>query len=194
MILLEIIKSQAWSIVLIIAMIMSVLAFLKVKGKVSFRIRLSLVRGLVFFAILYPPLIDQPKISGTIALPIIGTVILLSGIILVVLGSRELTKTELYGIKGIPEEIITTGLYSIVRHPINLGLIYTFAGWYIVWAGAYSLYFLPILTIGLIIETFWEERNLERVFGDRYKEYKKKVGMFFPKIRKKAWIYRKIHQ
>jgi len=180
-----IIKSQAWSMVLIIAVIISAITFLKVKGKVSYRIRLSLARGLIFFAIIYLPLVDQPRISSTIALPIIGIVLLLSGIILVVLGSKELTKTELHGIKGIPEEIITTGLYSMIRHPINLGFICTFVGWYIVWSGVYSLYFLPILIIGLVIETFWEERNLQKVSGDRYKEYKKKVGMFFPKIRRK---------
>jgi len=102
------------------------------------------------------------------------------------LGSIELTKTELHGVEGVPEEIITTGLYSMIRHPVNIGFICTFVGWYMVWSGAYSLYYLlPILIIGLVIETFWEERNLERVSGDRYKEYKKKVGMFFPKIRRK---------
>jgi len=181
----EIIKSQAWIIVLIIAAIICVLTFLKVKGKASYRIKMSLVRGLIFFVIFYLPLVDQPRISSTITLPIIGTFLLISGIILVVVGSKELTKTELHGIKGIPEEIITTGLYGIIRHPINLGFICTFAGWYIVWSGVYSLYFLPILIIGLVIETFWEERNLQKVSGDRYKEYKKKVGMFFPKTRKK---------
>ena len=50
------------------------------------------------------------------------------------------------------------------------------------WSGVYSLYFLAVFIIVFVIETFWEERNLEKAFGDRYTEYKKKVGMFFPKI------------
>ena len=178
----EIITSQAWIIVLIIAIIISVLTYLKIKGKVVLRVGFSLVRGVIFFAIFFLPLIDQPKLSVSIALPIIGMVLLLSGIVLVVFGSKELTKTGLHGAEGIPERIIKTGLYSVIRHPINLGFICIFTGWYIAWSGVYSLYLLPILIIGLVIETFWEERNLQRVSGDEYKEYKKKVGMFFPKI------------
>lgn len=184
---LELIRSQAWSVVLIIAIIVSIVTYvnLKLKGGAGYRISWSLVRGIIFYALFYIPLIEQPRILSNMALPITGIVFLLFGVILVVIGSKQLTKTDLHGIKGIPEEIITKGLYSIIRHPVNLGLMFTFAGWYIVWSGVYSLYFLAVFIIVFVIETFWEERNLEKAFGDRYTEYKKKVGMFFPKIRMK---------
>ena len=111
-----------------------------------------------------------------------GTILLIFGVIIVFIGSKQLTKAELHGIKGIPKEIITEGLYGIIRHPVNLGLMFTFTGWYILWSGVYSLYFLAVFVIVFVFETFWEERNLEKAFGDGYTEYKKKVGMFFPKI------------
>ena len=185
MISLEILKTQARILAYIIAVATSVLTFLNIKGKINLRIGFSLARGLIFFGIVYLPLVDQPRISISIALLIIGTVLLISGVILVLWGSKQLMNTKLHGVKGIPETIITTGLYSIIRHPMNLGFLCAFTGWYVVWAGVYSLYLLLILLIALVIETFWEEKNLERIFGDKYREYKKKTGMFFPKLRKR---------
>lgn len=184
MTIMEFLRGEAWIAVLVIAIIIGIYTFLKIKGKVGFKIGFSLIRGGIFFAIFYLPLIKQPILLDNIALPIIGIILFLFGITFIILGSRELTKTELQGAKGVPKEIITTGLYKSIRHPINLGLIFTFAGWYIIWSGDYALIILIILIITLIIETFWEERNLQKIFGDNYKEYKKKVGMFFPKIKR----------
>ncbi len=174
-------------IAVIVAAILSLSLLLKVKAKTSTKLGLALARALVFFIIIYIPFIDQPRISGTIALPIIGTIILLFGIILTMLASRALMKIEFRGGKAaaLPEKIIKTGPYSIIRHPANLGFMSTFTGWYLYWCGLYSLYLLPFFIIFLIVETFWEERNLEKVFGDEYKEYKKEIGMFMPKRKSK---------
>ena len=162
----RIIQNQVWIIVLVIAMIVSVLTFLKMKGKVSFRIGLSLVRGFIFFVLFYIPLFEQPRISNIIALPIVGIVLLTFGIILTVAGSKQLMRTDLQGIKGIPDELITNGLYSIIRHPVNLGLMFTFAGWYMIWSGIYSLYFLAVFLIVFVVETFWEEKkSRESIWG-----------------------------
>ena len=178
-------QDQAWIVVLIIAAIVGVLTFFEMKGKVGFKIGFSIFRGALFFLLFYIPLFNQPRISGIPALPIIGIIFLIFGIILTATGSKQLMKTDLQGVKGIPDEIITDGLYSVIRHPVNLGLMFTFTGWYLIWTGIYSLYFLAVFLIVFVIETFWEERNLEKEFGDSYKEYKQKVGMFFPKIKNK---------
>lgn len=179
-------QDQAWIVVLIIAVIVSILTFIEMKGKVGFKIGLSIIRGFIFFLLFYNPLFSQPRISGIPALPMIGIVFLIFGIILTVVGSKQLMRTDLQGVKGIPDEIITDGLYSVIRHPVNLGLMFTFAGWYIIWSGIYSLYFLAVFLIVFVIETFWEEKNLEKSFGDSYKDYKQNVGMFFPKIMNKS--------
>jgi protein-S-isoprenylcysteine O-methyltransferase Ste14 len=174
-------------IAVIVAVILSLSLFLKVKAKVSTKLGLALARALVFFVIIYLPLIDQPRISGTAVLPIIGTIVLLFGIILTVLASRELLKIEFHGGKAaaLPEKIIKTGPYSIIRHPANLGFMSAFAGWYLGWGGVYSLCLLPVLITVFLVETIWEERNLEKVFGDEYREYRKEVGAFLPKIKKR---------
>ena len=143
------------------------------------------MRGIIFFGMMYLPLIDQPRFSAGIALPIISIMLLIFGLYLIVRGARDLTKTQLQGITGVPDKIITTGLYSVIRHPINLGFMVAFPGWYLLWAGTYSLIFPPVLVVILIFETFWEERKIEKTLAEEYIEYKKRVGMFSPKVRKR---------
>jgi protein-S-isoprenylcysteine O-methyltransferase Ste14 len=180
------VESLTIALIVAVVLILSILLLLKVKAKASTKIRLALARALVFSVIIYLPLIDQPRILGTIVFPITGTIVLVFGIVLVVLASRELMKTELRGGKAgvLPERIIKTGPYSVIRHPANLGLMSAFSGWYLACGGVYSLYLLPILIAVFLVETFWEEKNLEGTFGDEYKQYKKEVGAFLPKIRK----------
>ena len=182
----EIIRSWAWILVVLFSLLVIWLTYTKMKGKKIFRILFGIFRAIIFFAIFYNPLITQPKVADSIILPIIGLVLLIFGITLNVIGTKELVKTKLGGVKGIPDKIITNGVYNIIRHPINLGFMFIFAGWYTVWAGIYSLYFLPVLIIIFIIVSFYEERNLIKVYGDEYKEYKKNVGMFIPKFKKRS--------
>jgi protein-S-isoprenylcysteine O-methyltransferase Ste14 len=182
---LEAIRNQAWILVLIFAVMTGIATFknLKFKGGVSQSIGWSLIRGLIFFVLFYIPLFDQPRISDNLILPIAGVVFLVLGAILFAAGSKQLVKAELQGIKGIPKKIIKTGLYSIIRHPVNLGLMLIFSGWYLLWLGVYALYFLAAFLVVFVFETFWEERNLEKEFGDEYTDYKRHVGMFIPRIR-----------
>jgi protein-S-isoprenylcysteine O-methyltransferase Ste14 len=86
---------------------------------------------------------------------------------------------------GTPEHLITTGLFRIIRHPSSLGVISIMIGWYLAWGALYCIYFVaPIIIIGIFVENKFEEKNLENHFGDEYRLYKKKVGMYFPLIRK----------
>lgn len=181
---------QIWLLVLLFSLCVSLLTTWKrqVKDKqinlplVRLAIGSTLARALGFFVIIYLPLINQPRILDTIAYPIIGIILVVFGIVPIAVATRELSKTEFHGGRGIPEKVITTGPYSIIRHPANIGFISAFTGWSLVWGAVYSLCLVPILTIGLVIESFWEEKNLEEALGDEYREYKKKVGMFFPTI------------
>jgi len=185
MVILENIKNWAWIFILVVSVFVAVLTFLKIKEKKGIRIRFAMMRGIIFFGIMYLPLIDQPRLSAGIALPIIAVMLLVFGLYLIVRGARELTKTQLQGITGVPDRIITTGLYAVIRHPINLGFMFAFLGWYLLWAGTYSLIFPPVLVVILIFETFWEERKIEKTLGEEYTEYKKRVGMFTPKLRER---------
>lgn len=146
-------------------------------------IRDTLARTLGIFVVIYLPLINQPRIPHTIALPVIGIILALSGAILMVVALRELFKTEFQGWKGIPSRLITTGPYKVIKHPASTGFISIWVGWSLAWGALYALCLAPILIIGLVMETFWEERNLGKALGDEYREYKSRVGMYLPKVK-----------
>jgi protein-S-isoprenylcysteine O-methyltransferase Ste14 len=81
------------------------------------------------------------------------------------------------------ERIVTTGVFSIIRHPMYLSLILMFLGvaiaWGIVWMLLPSLLF-SLLTVFIAIKE--EEFLLER-FGHQYEEYRREVPWrFIPKI------------
>ena len=67
--------------------------------------------------------------------------------------------------------LVTTGLFSRIRHPVYLGFILWYVGW--------PLYHGAVLSLGLgwlgIISTLWwrtvEEKHLVVQFGDAYRQY-----------------------
>lgn len=181
----ESLRNYAWIFVLIISLAVIYGTIAKMKGSVWFRTGFGLIRAVIFFVLFYNPLINQPRLSDGVAFPITGIVFFLFGLVLMTAGIKSLTRTDLSGVKGIPDKIIRTGIHGIIRHPVNLGFINVFIGWYTLWGGVYSLCFLPVLVILFIIVSLYEERNLIKSFGNEYIEYKKQVGMFFPRLNKK---------
>jgi len=179
---LTLLRSYAWILVVLISLSVIWLTLTKMKGSFFFRISFGIFRALIFFAIFYNPLMPQARIEDNIVLPLVSLGLLVGGMILNGIGTRELVKTKLGGVKGIPDKIITSGIYRYIRHPINLGFMFIFAGWYLLWAGIISLYFLPILILIFVLVSFYEERNLIKVFGEEYISFKKRVGMFIPKL------------
>jgi protein-S-isoprenylcysteine O-methyltransferase Ste14 len=81
----------------------------------------------------------------------------------------------------VAESLNTTGIYSIVRHPLYLGN-------YLMWMGivvfSFNIYFIIIVSLFFWIYyeriMFAEERFLEKKFGDVYLEWSKKVPAFIP--------------
>lgn len=185
---------QIWPYVLLLSICIAALIVWKTQIK-GYKLNRSLtvvaigrwlILSFVFFGLISLPLINQPRISNQVILPV-GTIFVVFGIALMILAIRELTKTKFF-MKGIgtPERLITTGPFAIMRHPATAGFISIFIGWSLVWGAIYCLIFIaPIIVVGMVIENIFEERNLEKAFGDEYKVYKKRVGMYFPKIGRK---------
>ena len=76
----------------------------------------------------------------------------------------------------------TPMLYKFVRHPIMLGFIIAF------WATPHMttghLLFAVVTTAYILVALQLEEHDLLQVFGDRYREYRKKVPMVIPFMKK----------
>jgi protein-S-isoprenylcysteine O-methyltransferase Ste14 len=80
-----------------------------------------------------------------------------------------------------PNKVVTTGVYSIVRHPQYLGGLLAHVGFSFLLSALYSLLATPLI-VGLIyFISRKEEDELARKFDEEYIGYKQKVPMLLPR-------------
>ena len=82
------------------------------------------------------------------------------------------------------EKVVSSGLYSIIRHPQYFGGILAHFGITFLLSSFYSLITTPIVIILNLLISWKEEKELIKEFGSEYEDYKKKVPMIIPKFRK----------
>ena len=86
--------------------------------------------------------------------------------------------------RAMPETRFKTPLaYRYVRHPLYTGLLLTF--WSVPLMTAGRLLFALGCTAYILIGISFEERDLLRQFGERYRTYREQVGMLIPRSRSK---------
>ncbi len=100
--------------------------------------------------------------------------IILGGIVLLAWGWKKV----FYG-----EGLVTEGPYRFVRHPQYLGLFSIAFGLLVMWPTFPTLLMFPLLVAMYIRLARKEEREMIQRFGDEYREYMRRVGMFIPRIR-----------
>jgi protein-S-isoprenylcysteine O-methyltransferase Ste14 len=77
-------------------------------------------------------------------------------------------------------QVITTGVFSIVRHPIYFGSILLYLGFILLSLSLLSVLIWFIIIIFYYMISRHEEKLLTQRFGSAYEEYRKKVPMLFP--------------
>ncbi len=78
------------------------------------------------------------------------------------------------------EKIVTTGIYSTVRHPQHLGWFLVQVGFTFLLSGWYALLAIPLILGLLYLLSRKEEAELIKEFGKEYETYKRRVPMFIP--------------
>ncbi len=79
-------------------------------------------------------------------------------------------------------ELIRTGPYRRIRHPIYTGMLLAFVGTALA-LGEYR----ALISVGIVLFAFYikakkEERFLTQEFGEKFREHARYTGMFFPKF------------
>lgn len=106
-----------------------------------------------------------------------GVALIILGIIITIIVRKEFEKlnTEIHTFKN-PTKLVTNGLFKISRNPVYLGFTISLFGLWILLGT-----FLPIigcLVFIIVTNNYYipfEERMMESVFGNDYKNYKMKV-------------------
>lgn len=108
----------------------------------------------------------------------LSTMIIIIGILLIVFGWK--------GIHEAKGEIVTTGIYSHVRHPQYLGFLLLTFGMNLEWMTFFTVLLWPVIAVLYYRLAKTEEKYSEELFGEEYRKYKRTVPMFVPRIRKEA--------
>ena len=118
---------------------------------------------------------------------IIGFTFIIGGNITLFFAYKELGIYWSYPIDGIStkRKLITSGVYSKIRHPIYLSFNLFSIGFVLVQLDWILLAMYIIGGIGLYYQAIDEETILNEYFGQEYEDYMKKTGRFFVKFNKK---------
>ena len=108
----------------------------------------------------------------------IGIALIVLGVAVSVSGNFTFRKrgAEIIPSSEVHSTLVQSGLYRITRNPMYLGLVIIGIGAALV-AGTWLMWLVPIVIFALdnfVIIPF-EERSMERVYGDAFREYKTRV-------------------
>ena len=98
------------------------------------------------------------------------------GILLIIYGWRQIHKARKQ------DKLVTTGLYKYVRHPQYLGFLLITLGLNVMWLTIITAIMWPVLAF-----LYWrlakkEDKEMEEKFGEEFREYKRKVPGFIPRL------------
>lgn len=112
----------------------------------------------------------------------IGTVLILIGILLVILGWTVVYKRYWRKEEG-KGELVTSGIYHYIRHPQYTGFLLITLGMLLDWATLPMLIMWPIMAVLYYRLAKKEEGYMLEQFGNQYVEYSQAAGMFLPLLR-----------
>lgn len=121
----------------------------------------------------------------TTGIQLSGFFIVSLGIVVMILARKQLganwAHAAEYQIKK-GHELVTNGVYSIIRHPIYSGLFLLAIGSEIVAGSFLYIVVIPIIGITIYLQGKREEAILLDKFGSKYNAYMKKTHRFIPYI------------
>ena len=111
-----------------------------------------------------------------------GLILAIFGVLLFLIAMLQLNKNlSPFPSPKSGSELVRSGLYKFIRHPIYTGILIAFIGFALFSESIYRI----LITFGLyllfLIKTEYEEHRLQEKFSE-YDRYKEVTGRFLPKI------------
>jgi protein-S-isoprenylcysteine O-methyltransferase Ste14 len=115
--------------------------------------------------------------SFALVLHILGVILLVIGVATRILAWIQIPNTHRIG------NLVTTGIYSRTRNPVYLAFMLIIVGVAFLFPGLLTLIWLVIGIAVLYGLAKVEERDLEKVYGNKYLDYKRSVPFFLPRLK-----------
>lgn len=119
---------------------------------------------------------------------IIGAAISLAGIALMLVSQYQMGAAWRFGVDQAERtDLVTGGLYALVRNPIYSGVFLFCIGLLVVLPHVLMLVFLATAWLSIELQVrFVEEPHLRRLHDAAYKEYAEQTGRYFPRLPRKS--------
>jgi protein-S-isoprenylcysteine O-methyltransferase Ste14 len=140
----------------------------------------------VWIARRYGVALTPGRSAGPVFLQVVGLVLLSLGLVLFVASLRRFA-TEGKGTLAPwdpPRVFVVHGPYQFVRNPMISGVIlFLFGEAFALLSPPHGVWAVCFVILNLIYIPLIEEPQLERRFGDSYREYRRHVRRFIPRLR-----------
>jgi len=151
-----------------------------------------LITSLLYFGlcyILWRPIQIKPSPQVQVTALILGSMLFFLGLGLILWG--RLTLGKLYFVStsfGAPlfadHQLITSGPFAFVRHPMYLGILLTGIGGIFLYQ-TWTMVFFAVNFLGLVNRAKREEEVLLKEYGEQWQTYCMRVPAFVPRLGKK---------
>lgn len=112
-----------------------------------------------------------------------GTALTFAGLAFAVWARVHLGRNWSGGVRiGLDHELIRSGPYARIRHPIYTGMLAGAFGTSIVVGRWHALLGAGLATLGFWLKARREEALLAREFGEKFEEQRRRTGVFFPRF------------
>ncbi len=172
-----------WIVTLVILFVIEAFTHRPREGKISYEYTILLI-SLSFFAVIIASLLEYLSYGReNLLISLAGFGICLISYTIRVVSIKQLGSnfSEDIEIKK-DHELITTGIYKYIRHPIYLATLLLLVGFPFILNAYYSV----LLAIPGVVIIYWrlilEEKILRQRFGRDYKRYSKKTKKLVPAV------------
>lgn len=132
-------------------------------------------------------ILTAPRMAGGVELPFwlraLGGVIIIAAGIIIILGMVALGKNLTPFPRPVPSgQLITNGIYGVVRHPLYMAVIFGTLGWGLLTANMLVIGLVAVVFLFVDLKSRREERWLMEAYPE-YASYRRRVKKLIP------WIY-----